>query len=166
MHFPLLAPLVAMGLVVALTLALVPSAEAAADPPKKCRDKHYARQHEKACAPTPRPKPVWSPGPATTFNYPFSTVARRNAIRHRVLKAVKHIPRGARIRLATFSYHDAKMTRALIRAHKRGVSVQLLVNRDGSPLRSPEIVELLFAAIPRILSIGSIASRVGRASSL
>ena len=136
-HFPLLAPLVAAGLVVVLALALVPPAEAAADPPKKCRDKHYARQHPKACTPTeavPKPEPVWSPGPATTFNYPFSTAAKRNAIRHRVLKAIKYTPRGARIRLATFSYADAKMTRALIRAHKRGVSVQLLVNRDGERL--------------------------------
>ena len=136
-HFPLLAPLVAAGLVVVLALALVPPAEAAADPPKKCRDKHYARQHPKACTeakPRPKPEPVWSPGTATTFNYPFATAAKRNAIRHRVLKAVKYTPRGARIRLATFSYHDAKMTRALIRAHKRGVSVQLLVNRDGERL--------------------------------
>ena len=133
-HFPLLAPLVAAGLVVVLALALVPPAEAAADPPKKCRDKHYARQHQKACTPPSKPEPVWSPGTATTFNYPFSTAARRNAIRHRVLKAIKYTPRGARIRLATFSYHDAKVTRALIRAHKRGVSVQLLVNRDGERL--------------------------------
>ena len=137
-HFPLLAPLVAAGLVVVLALALVPPAEAAADPPKKCLNKHYARQHPKACTPAkPKPKPVWSPGTATTFNYPFSTAAKRNAIRHRVLKAIKYTPRGARIRLATFSYHDAKMTRALIRAHKRGVSVQLLVNRDGERLGRP-----------------------------
>ena len=74
---------------------------------------------------------------ATTFNYPFSTAARRNAIRHRVLKAIKYTPRGARIRLATFSYGDAKMTRALIKAHKRGVSVQLLVNRDSERLGRP-----------------------------
>ena len=143
MHFPLLAPLVAAGLVVVLALALVPPAEAAAKPPKKCLNKHYAHQHPKACAPKPKPrpkpKPVWSPGAATTFNYPFATAAKRNAIRHRVLKAIKYTPRGGRIRLATFSYADAKMTRALIKAHKRGVSVQLLVNRDerapGPPLR-------------------------------
>ena len=85
----------------------------------------------------PKPAPVWSPGAATTFNYPFSTAAKRNAIRHRVLKAIKYTPSGARIRLATFSYADAKMTRALIRAHKRGVSVQLLVNRDGERLGRP-----------------------------
>ena len=137
-HFPLLAPLVAAGLVVVLALALVPPAEAAAKPPKKCLNKHHARQHPKACTPKPKPrpkpKPVWSPGPATTFNYPFATAAKRNAIRHRVLKAVKYTPRGARIRLATFSYADAKMTRALIKAHKRGVSVQLLVNRDKERL--------------------------------
>ena len=136
-HFPRLAPLVAAGLVVVLALALVPPAEAAADPPKKCLNRHYARQHPKTCAPQAKPEPKWSPGRATNFNYPFSTAAKRNAIRHRVLKAIKYTPRGARIRLVTFSYNDAKMTRALIRAHRRGVSVQLLVNRDGERLGRP-----------------------------
>ena len=131
LHFPVLAPLVAAGLAVVLSLALVPPAEAAARP-KKCASKHYAHQHPKACRPAP--KPVWSPGRATTFNYPFATHAERDAIRHRVLKAVKNTPAGARIRLATFSYADRKMTRALIKAYRRGVSVQLLVNRDSERL--------------------------------
>ena len=134
LHFPVLAPLVAAGLAVVLSLALVPPAEAAARP-KKCASKHYAHQHPKACRPAP--KPVWSPGRATTFNYPFATHAERDAIRHRVLKAVKNTPAGARIRLATFSYADRKMTRALIKAYRRGVSVQLLVNRDGERLGRP-----------------------------
>ncbi len=135
MHFPLLAPLVACGLAVVLSLTLIAPADAAARP-KKCADKHYAKTHPKACA-KPKPKPVWSPGPATTFNYPFASVRERDAIRHRVLKAIKYAARGSRIRLATFSYYDAKMSRALIRAHKRGVSVQLLVNRDGKRLGRP-----------------------------
>ncbi len=138
MHFPLLAPLVVTGLAVLLVFTLMAPAGAAR--PKKCADKHYAQQHPKACAkpkPEPKPKPVWSPGPATTFNYPFASTTERDAIRHRVLKAIKYAPSGSRIRLATFSYYDARLSRALIRAHKRGVSVQLLVNRDGKRLDRP-----------------------------
>lgn len=105
---------------------------------KKAGKPHHAGKHAGKPKAEPKPKPVWSPKDSTVFNYPFSKkLKERFRIRRHVLAAVKDSPRGSRIRLATFTFVDAKVARALIRAHKRGVSVQVLVNRRDAKLFPP-----------------------------
>ncbi|MEP6816750.1 MAG: phospholipase D-like domain-containing protein [Marmoricola sp.] len=111
-------------------------------------DARHPGRHHTAQRPTPKqkprpkrkpkPKPVWSPTDGTVFNYPFSPRARdRFRIRRHVLAAVEFSPPGARIRLATFTFVDEKLTRALIAAHRRGVSTQVLVNGRDVRLSPP-----------------------------
>jgi hypothetical protein len=119
--------LLAAVLATSLTVSLAPAGQAvpSAD---RCRHRAYAKAHPRACPPA-KPRHVWSPHDASTFNYPFGRKRERYRIRHRVLAAIKGSPAGSKIRLATFTYVDKQMTTALIAAHRRGVSVQLLANR-------------------------------------
>lgn len=94
--------------------------------PKKHK-KHKQKKHR-----------FWSPRDSTIFNYPFSPrQADRFRIRRHVLNAVRYAPGGSRIRLATFTFVDERLTRALIKAHHRGVSVQVLVNRKNIGVSPP-----------------------------
>ena len=96
---------------------------------KRERHKHKHRR---------RHRPVWSPRDGTIFNYPFSPrIEDRFRVRRHILDAVKGSPRGSRILLASFSFFDAKLARALIAAHRRGVTVQVLVNRKDANLSPP-----------------------------
>lgn len=131
--------------------AVAPAFEQSRKPPGKHggkhAGKHVAKKHPKqhAC-PGPKkkkrssctkPKPVWTPRAASTFNYPFAKHRSRYRIRNRVLHAIEASPKGSRIRLATFTFVDGRIAKALLKAKRRGVSVQLLVNRTGVGLSPP-----------------------------
>lgn len=83
--------------------------------------------------------PVNAPfSPGSVFNYPNRSKAESVAIRKRVLNTIKSTWGGARggygaalptngtIRIATWTFNDWAIARALYRAHRRGVSVQVV----------------------------------------
>lgn len=82
-------------------------------------------------------KPIWSPGDATMFNYPFARNLRdRTSIRETIIGAIESAPRGSLIRVAVFTFSDAGVANALGNAYRRGVRIRLLANRGdikGSP---------------------------------
>ncbi|WP_188778743.1 phospholipase D-like domain-containing protein [Marmoricola endophyticus] len=81
---------------------------------------------------------AWTPHDATYFNYPLARrAADRFRIRNQVLAAVKASPAGSEIRLSTFTFIDATITEALVAAHRRGVSVQVVVNRYQAKKSKP-----------------------------
>jgi hypothetical protein len=65
------------------------------------------------------------PGSGVTFNNANDSSRWRNL--RKVLNAIKHAPRGSSIRIITWSYFYSRGTDALIAAHKRGVSVRLVM---------------------------------------
>lgn len=73
------------------------------------------------------PMPGWKPYLGPIFNDP----GRRGsvAIVRRVLKAIRHTPRGETIRMATYSFDRGEIAGALRAAHGRGVRVQVIVNQ-------------------------------------
>ncbi|CAN5553289.1 hypothetical protein BH10ACT10_BH10ACT10_09520 [soil metagenome] len=71
--------------------------------------------------------PPTSPGVAR-FNDPTGSVAEQYALVRRVDRAVDRTPRGATIRLAAYSFAMPSTSRALLRAHRRGVRVQVVVD--------------------------------------
>jgi hypothetical protein len=76
------------------------------------------------------PLPGWKPRFGPIFNDPGRKGSK--AIVNRVLAAIKHTPRGATIRMATYSFDRSEIGAALLKAHKRGVHVQVIVNQHTS----------------------------------
>lgn len=70
----------------------------------------------------------WRPRLGAIFNNPVLGPAARTAIVSRVRRAIDHTPRGATIRFAMYSFDRKDIADALVRAHARGVNVQMLVN--------------------------------------
>ena len=93
-----------------------------------------------------------SPGTATpvlavqsgaTFNDPTGSESKQFAIINRLIDLINGTRRGAVIRMAMFSFTMPEFADALVRAHKRGVSIQL-INDDHErwPLGDPIHVAL------------------------
>lgn len=135
------APAAAIAPTVTRVSPLIAAGHAASDKIKKKKKRAAAHHHGKKTMRHKhkhKPKPVWSPRDSTVFNYPFSPrVKDRYRIRRHVFAAVQGAPRGSQIRLATFTFVDEKLTGALIAAYRRGVSVQVLVNRKDVKLSPP-----------------------------
>lgn len=68
------------------------------------------------------------------FNDPTGGYAARTRIVRRVNNAIKHTPKGAVIRIATYNFDRADTANLLIRAYRRGVHVQVVANDN---LKSP-----------------------------
>ena len=125
----LLAPLVAL-VVLAGSLSSVGAASASAAP---------------SVAPTAVSAAArWEPArnyvmpPVSTFAFPNRTALERTAIRNRVLFTIQGVwggprdrnflplPSNGTIRIATWSFNDWAIARALVAAHRRGASVQIM----------------------------------------
>ncbi len=109
--------------------------------------------------PTPTPKPpasnVGKPpsnyvmAPTSYFSFPNRTKGERLAIRNRVLSTIKSVWGGPRsapgvakagngtIRIATWSFKDMTIARALVAARKRGVSVQVVAAKSANAENAP-----------------------------
>lgn len=71
---------------------------------------------------------TWKPAPGAAFNYPVGGTAARTALVRRVIAAINHTPRGETIRIAAYSFDRTDVMNALLRAHSRGVHVQMVLN--------------------------------------
>ncbi len=73
------------------------------------------------------------------FNVPRSTIENQERILDQFLAAINHTKDGETIRFSMFSFDRRDLARALIRAHKRGVRVQILLN-DHQVTRAQRIL--------------------------
>lgn len=70
----------------------------------------------------------YRPSTGPMFNNPYGGVRARAAILDHIRAAVSHTPKGATIRLATYSFNRPSMANSLLAAHRRGVNVQMVIN--------------------------------------
>jgi hypothetical protein len=86
-----------------------------------------------AIAAKPKPdKPKtkkYTPASGPTFNNPYGPVASRRAIIRKLLNTIDAVPRRGHIRIASWNIRSHNITAALLRAHRRGVSVQAVMDR-------------------------------------
>ena len=75
--------------------------------------------------------PVTSPG-HVLFNDPLGSEDRQYALIRHIDARIRHARPGATIRLAAYSFAMASTSRALLRAHRRGVVVKLVVDRHSA----------------------------------
>lgn len=73
-------------------------------------------------------KASWVPPTGVAFNKPRGGVKARTKLIRRVIDGIKHAPKGSTIRFAMYSFDRQDVTKALIKARKRGVKIQLIVN--------------------------------------
>ena len=67
---------------------------------------------------------TFDPGPGATFNNPYGGSAAAHRIVTRLVRTINSVKSGHKIRIATGNFRSPAITRALIRAHNRGVSVR------------------------------------------
>lgn len=79
---------------------------------------------------TPAQAAGYTPPDGVKFNRPADTggFKARYRIRIHTDKTINSVPRGGQIRVAQYAINFRTSTKALIRAHRRGVSVQVLVD--------------------------------------
>jgi len=81
--------------------------------------------------PKPPKEPKYTPASGATFNNPYGTTASRRAIIRKLLKTIDSVPRGEEIRIASWNVRSPDITAALLRAKKRRVSVQVVMDRSN-----------------------------------
>ena len=75
-----------------------------------------------------RKKARWRPVNQAFFNNPYAGNAKRFRIEQYLIKAIKNTPKNGIIRISLYSWDRQETARALVRARKRGVTVQVLLN--------------------------------------
>lgn len=70
----------------------------------------------------------WVPPSGAAFNIPKGSPKARSKLIRRVKAGINHAPKGSTIRFAMYSFDRRDVANALLKAHKRGVNVQLIVN--------------------------------------
>jgi phosphatidylserine/phosphatidylglycerophosphate/cardiolipin synthase-like enzyme len=75
--------------------------------------------------------PVTSPG-RVLFNDPLGPENRQYALIRHIDARIDHARRGATVRLAAYSFAMPSTSRALLRAHRRGVVVKVVVDRHSA----------------------------------
>ncbi len=85
-----------------------------------------------AAAPTEvvakKPNPAYVVTPGITFNHPFKP-AKRGAIQRKIIKTLKNVEGGQTVRVMTWNFDSPLLASKMIAAHKRGVSVQIIMAR-------------------------------------
>ncbi len=82
-----------------------------------------------ATAPAPAARAdTWIPAAGVAFNKPKGSQKARTTLIRRVIAGINHAPRGSTIRFAMYSFDRRDVANALLKAHKRGVNIQMIVN--------------------------------------
>jgi hypothetical protein len=123
-----------VSLACVLALVSVPAAGAAVTADASVR----AKAHRVVGQP-PLNQPIQ---PGVVFNYPNRSKSEQRNIRKRILRTIKSTwggrrdrfhaarPTNGSIRIATWSFDDMKLARALYAAHRRGASVQVIAAKN------------------------------------
>jgi len=75
-----------------------------------------------------KPNPAYVVKPGITFNHPFRN-GQRGKIHRKIVKTLKNVPAGGRVRVITWNFDSPYLARKFIAAHERGVSVQIIMSR-------------------------------------
>ncbi|WP_182920380.1 phospholipase D-like domain-containing protein [Nocardioides cavernaquae] len=86
---------------------------------------------------------TWVPPGGAAFNNPVAGYTGRTALVRRVIAAVDHSPRGSVIRIAAYSFDRKDVADALVRAHRRGVLVQMVLNDNWTSTQTRRLRKIL-----------------------
>lgn len=81
---------------------------------------------------TERAPVVYNPSPGLRFNEPYNRGGKRiSGIRAHILKSIDSTRRGDLIQMAAWNVRGRSWSQAIIRAHRRGVAVQIIMDRSN-----------------------------------
>ena len=86
---------------------------------------------------------AYAPDDGAVFNDPWGGTAAKNRLLSKLTNAVNHTPKGATIRIAAYSNDRKDVTDALIKAHRRGVHVQMLLNDNWTSYQTKRLQRVL-----------------------
>ncbi len=135
-----LVPTVVVAVLVSMTPLVVATASAAptAETARAARHRHSHPVPHRTRQVAPRPRRSYAMPPGSYFSYPNRSKKERRAIRNRVLLTIRSVwggrrnslgtpmPTNGTIRIATWSFEDWAVAKALVAARNRGVSVQVV----------------------------------------
>ncbi|WP_297740077.1 phospholipase D-like domain-containing protein [Nocardioides sp.] len=84
----------------------------------------------------PQPKSRWSPKDGVRFNEPRQA-KKSHKINRYIRHAIANSPKGSQIRLVTWNYSNALFVSDIIAAHKRGVSVRIIMANGLAKSQGP-----------------------------
>ena len=77
------------------------------------------------------------------YNGPYFNDPHRKAghfrIESKIIDTIRHVPKGATIRIAVYSFDRLPVANALVAAHRRGVKMQMLLN-DHQDTRAMKVI--------------------------
>lgn len=123
----------------ALPLSTVPAALAARAP--------AAVSRVGSTAPKPTSPDHYSPRTGVQFNEPYNRIQHPYAIRRQIVRSINSTVRGDKIRMASWNIRGRAYTSSLIKAHRRGVSVRVVMDRgnDNATYPNPDAERLRVA---------------------
>lgn len=71
----------------------------------------------------------YTPRDGAKFNNPVGTPTKKGVLRNQLIRTINSVPKGEEIRVASWNIRSPDITRALIAASNRGVSVQAVMDR-------------------------------------
>ena len=92
---------------------------------------------------TSRKAGPWRPAAGAAFNNPVGGPAQRANLMHRLGLAIRHTHKGQTIRIATYSFDRKDIANLLIKAHHRGVHVQMVVNDNWTSAATKHLRHVL-----------------------
>lgn len=92
----------------------------------------------------PKTPDHYTPRPGIKLNNPLGGFTASHTIRRHLLRTINSVPAGAKIRIASWNVRSAAVVTALINAHKRGVSVRVVLDRlNANPSHpNPDVARL------------------------
>ncbi len=85
----------------------------------------------------------WVPPSGVAFNLPRSGAKARTKLIRRVIAGINHAPKGSTIRFAMYSFDRKDVTQAILKARKRGVHVQMIVNDNWTSPQTRQLRRVL-----------------------
>ena len=96
----------------------------------------------------PKPPQNYDPPAGVTFNYPLGTLDAQQAIRRHINRTIDSPPAGARIEILSWNIRDDLFVDKLIAAHKRLVTVRVLIAHGNWSKDNPnELMDRLRQAL-------------------
>lgn len=86
---------------------------------------------------------AYTPAEGPTFNNPWGTMSEKTQLLRKITSTIRSTPKGETIRIAAYSNDRRDVTDALIRAHRRGVNVQVLLNDNWTSYQTRRLLRSL-----------------------
>lgn len=134
----------AIGLAPATATAAAPAATASSSAVMSAAASSLSTAIAAATAPAPAAKKKgWRPASGAAFNNPLGRVGERAKLMTRIVKAINHTPKGEYIRIAAYSFDRQSVLDALLKAKRRGVRIQMLLNDNWTSKQTLRLQKVL-----------------------